>query len=384
MSIKSLVATCLSAATLVAVCFAELSGLTPDRARDIQVNTNNLSYVYTNRITTSGITGLLSLQSMLEWFWLGETSFFENVWIAEDLYVGDDLTVVDDASVGGDLAVTGNISGKTGTFDTVVCSSLVAPLSSPLFSQLTYVYANTGTFSVVSATAGAATFVASTQSIGSLHVGMAVTGTTFSAGTTISSVNYTTRVVGVSAALAGSGAATCSFSGGGSYTHTVPADYSRCRVIVTGGGSSGAANAGAKPHAGGAGGTSVGFWALTPGVSYTVTVGNGGTNVSGTVVGVAGGTSSFGSLQTATGGAAQPATTMDALGGIGTGGMLNLSGGPGTAGAVGGVSFWGAGGGDGADCASTNAFNYGAGGGAADQGARSGAGHAGIVVVEYF
>jgi len=372
---KKLLLACGCAMVASITAWAELSGVTYERATQTQVNTNNLSYVYTNRITASGITGLLSLQTMLEWFWLGETSYFENVWIAEDLVVGDDATI------GGDLAVAGNLTAPTGTFSTLTVGSLITAATT--LSQLTYSYQNTGTFTVASIGASATTFTASTQSIGCLHIGMYCTGSVFAVMTFITDVNYTTRVVTINKQSAGSGTGTsCSFWGNGFYTHVVPTGYSRCRVIVTGGGASGSADAGFRGYAGGAGGTSIGYWSLTPGVSYTVTVGAGGTNVSGTAVGQAGGTSSFGALQTATGGAAHPLTVADSLGGLGTGGQFNLSGGDGNE--NGGVSFWGQGAGNGDCSTTTNAVNFGSGGGGAKLGAGSGHGQFGIVTVEYY
>jgi len=255
-------------------------------------------------------------------------------------------------------------------------------------SQRTYAYAITGSIVVATAYIGSNYFIASEQSIGNIHEGMDLTGTVFNAGNSrVGAVDYGTRKVTIASGgvMAANGTdVSCSFwkISPYTYTHTVPTNWTRCKIIVTGGGASGSADAGFRGYAGGAGGTSIGYWSLTPGVSYTVTVGAGGTNVSGTAVGQAGGTSSFGALQTATGGAAHPLTVADSLGGLGTGGQFNLSGGDGNE--NGGVSFWGQGAGNGDCSTTTNAVNFGSGGGGAKLGAGSGHGQFGIVTVEYY
>ena len=81
-------------------------------------------------------------------------------------------------------------------------------------------------------------------------------------------------------------------------TYTVPAT---CRVILVqlvggGGGSAGYC------EAGGSGGYAEGYYAVTPGTSYTVTIGGGGGGVGYYAAAGDGGTTSFGSLISASGG----------------------------------------------------------------------------------
>jgi hypothetical protein len=264
--------------------------------------------------------------------------------------------------------------------------------------QRTYVYANTGTFVVATATIGETFFYAATQSIGQLHAGMFLTGSVFQTGANseIDSVDYATRKVTMTGVMSNTAtSASCSYWGGGTYTHVVPTNWARCKVTVTGGGGSGGADPAAEGGGGGGGGggTSIGYWALTPGASYTVTIGAGGAAVT-NATGNTGGTSSFGSLQTATGGAGGAPTPagVGGAGGKGSGGILNLSGGSGehvnwgTTGGTGGSSLWG-GGGIGTHTSyhtRTRAVNYGAGGGGNDNGTMSGNGLFGVVVIEYF
>jgi len=260
----------------------------------------------------------------------------------------------------------------------------LASTNSGTGAQRTYSYANTGTLTVASANAGETWFYASTQSIGQLHAGQAITGALFNAGTTNVIVDYETRKVTISLVCAGTGSGQASYWGSGTYTHIVPTNWTRCKITVTGGGDSGGADAASQGGGGGAGGTSIGYWALRAGDSWTVTVGSGGTNVTANSSGVAGGTSSFGALQSSTGGNGEGAA-IDGLGGLGSGGILNLRGSYGIAG-HGGITIWGGNGGSGSMGLATNAVGYGAGGGGSVNavGARSGRGQFGVVVVEYF
>ena len=300
---------------------AELEGITPTRARTTQVSTNNISSVYSNALSTAGVSNNVSLQTLLELFWLGSTSIFENVSISGDASVGDDLSVVDDAvisgstTIGGGLVVTGAVtatgamSAPTGVFSVVEASSLnVTNLlsSQNLFGQLTYSYQNTGTFTVASISEGATNFLAATQSIGRIHAGMYLTNSTyFSNVTVVTSVNYTNRLVYIDKGAKATGTdASASFWGTGTYVHVVPSSYSRCRVTVTGGGGAGGSDEDDVDGGGGggAGGTSIGWWTLSTGSTYAVTVGSGGAGTTNGASPVSGGTSSFGALQTATGG----------------------------------------------------------------------------------
>lgn len=265
-------------------------------------------------------------------------------------------------------------------------------------SQMTFVYQNTGTWTVAICTGGQAWCYASTQSIGNIHIGMAVTGTMFSALTTVTNVNYETRKVELSLVCAATKTnTTASFWGSGTYTNVVPARFTRCRITVTGAGGAGGADTSAADSGGGggAGGTSIGYWTMVTGTAYAVTVGNGGASVTNDTGGT-GGTSSFGSLQTATGGAGGTSQAAErsygGLGGLGTGGMILLRGGPGTDGGgyrpgFGGASYWGGGGSGNEDLSAKqkdNTVNFGSGGGGGDTEELAGKGGPGIVVVEYF
>jgi hypothetical protein len=123
-------------------------------------------------------------------------------------------------------------------------------------------------------------------------------------------------------------------------TFVVPANVSQIRVRVHGAGGSGGAVAGGGRNrvatGGGGGGLAIKTLNVTPGTSYTVTVGTGGARASanGTNAGSAGGTSSFGSVCSATGGSGGAATASNAAnsaagatGGTGSGGDLNYTGG---------------------------------------------------------
>jgi len=173
-----------------------------------------------------------------------------------------------------------------------------------------------------------------------------------------------------------------SFGGGGGFsnmqvftssgTFTVPTGITKVKVTVVGGGA-GPGNIGG----GGGGGTAIEIISgLTPGNTVSVTVGSGGGGFN-----ISGGTSSFGAFCSATGGIAT-----SGLGGIGSGGDLNIGGQSGSeyieyvdgnselkfSNGQGGSSFMGGGGGSG------NGRAYG--GGAGDSGD---AGAAGVVVVEW-
>jgi hypothetical protein len=268
-------------------------------------------------------------------------------------------------------------------------------------AQFTYSYQNTGTWTVAACTGGQAWCWASEQSIGKIHVGMYVTGAVFNAGTVVQNVNYETRRIGISLVCAGSGTnVSASFWGAGTYTHDVPTNFTRCRLFVTGGGGSGAGcTTDSGAGGGGAGGTSIGYWSLSTGSTYTVTVGAGGASQTGLGEGNNGGTSSFGSLQTAYGGAGGGtiggSVTQGGIGGTSTGGQLNLQGCPGDHGVHleyngenGGASYWGGAGIGGSDAFTLEQrcgrFGGGGGGHTKGSGITSGKGGDGIVVVEYF
>ncbi len=100
---------------------------------------------------------------------------------------------------------------------------------------------------------------------------------------------------------------------------TVPAGVSLLKIRLWGGGGAGGAGFGGAGGGGAGGGYSEGFYPVTAGQTYFVTVGNGGVGS-----GTPGGGSSFGDLTSATGGAA------GANGASGEGGEGGASGGAGT------------------------------------------------------
>jgi len=166
-----------------------------------------------------------------------------------------------------------------------------------------------------------------------------------------------------------------------STTWTIPANVTRVRVTVVGGGAGGNSG-GSGGGGGGAGGTAIRtVTGLTPGGTVAITVGAGGG------IAAAGNTSSFGSYCSATGGSAG-GPFAGGPGGQGSNGDLNIAGGGGGAGGVaGGTNVYGAGGssylgGGGAGFIGTslgyqNGGIYGGGGGAVGVGAQ------GVVIIEY-
>jgi hypothetical protein len=84
----------------------------------------------------------------------------------------------------------------------------------------------------------------------------------------------------------------------GTNTFTVPTGITKIKVTcIAGGGGATSTNA----HTGGQGGLAIGYYSVTPGGTYTATVGAGGNGVSSGTAG-SGGSSSLGSLISATGG----------------------------------------------------------------------------------
>lgn len=203
-------------------------------------------------------------------------------------------------------------------------------------------------------------------------------------------------------------------------TWTNPGNVTKVKVTVVGGGGGGGggpspANIKHGGPGGAAGGTSIEVISFPSATNVPVTRGGGGTGGPQPVGGNSGGTSSFGSYCSATGGQGgrgsfpgNPASGWGSLGGIGSGGNLNLRGGSGTTGyremssptyyfvcGKGGDSYLSAGGRDsvatsnGPGIAAGQAGHLGSGGGGAGKGAQTnsnanaGSGGAGVVIVEY-
>jgi hypothetical protein len=186
-------------------------------------------------------------------------------------------------------------------------------------------------------------------------------------------------------------------------TFTVPAGVTRIKVRVWGGGGGGggALNNLCAAIGGSAGGYAEGTFSVTPGATYTVTIGGGGP--AGATLGgngSAGGTTGFGPLLSATGGGGGSGASsgVQTVGtgslGTGTGGALNLTGLPGEVGFITGNTSLLMGGGGGAspffavltgsvDGAGPSAANPGCGGGGASAAAAGGAGAAGLAIVEW-
>lgn len=209
----------------------------------------------------------------------------------------------------------------------------------------------TGTTNRISVTNGAGSITLSTPQdiatssnvqFGSLGVGTAASGTAGELRAPLGQI--TTLIVGTltfgdstvqsTAAIAPSAIPTTQVFGA-SGTFTVPANVTRLRVTVVGGGGGGSAGwqtgtgqcgdpiVYSSGGGGGSGGTAIGVYSVTPGQTYSVTVGSGGTG-SNTGNGSAGTASSFGALLSATGGGAGSTFPSGGSGssGVGSGGNL--------------------------------------------------------------
>lgn len=182
------------------------------------------------------------------------------------------------------------------------------------------------------------------------------------------------------------------FTSGG--TFTVPDGVTRIRVRVVGGGGGGGRGTGTNAAAGGgAGGYAEGWYDVTPGSTYTVTIGAGGAGATSPGAGGSpGGTTSFGALLSATGGQGQSPLEAGGAGGSGSGGQINASGGAGhdatpgsnVIGGAGGNSVFGGGGRQGT-VSGVNGQAPGAGGGGSYGGSpgNGGSGAHGICIVEW-
>jgi hypothetical protein len=191
-------------------------------------------------------------------------------------------------------------------------------------------------------------------------------------------------------------------------TWTVPAGCFSAKITCVGGGGGAGFNSTYAGGGGGSGGAAMKWLnnVLTPGATYTITVGGGGPAAATPGGGNSGGNSSFGSIVTALGGGGggggSGTTNGGGAGGSATGGDINFAGGyggdgvqittsPGGIGGYGGGSIFGGSprGATGYSFPVTFLSNaYGAGGSASgDNGAGAGAsgnsGCGGIVIIEY-
>jgi hypothetical protein len=174
-------------------------------------------------------------------------------------------------------------------------------------------------------------------------------------------------------------------------TWTNPGDVEKVKVTVIGGGGGGASFPGPNGlgSGGGGGGAAIEVISFPSATNVPVTVGGGGSPVGPTASGGTGGTSSFGAYCSASGGqGGQGNNRTGGNGGIGSGGNLNLKGAAGdqyrnaNLAGHGGPSYLGGGGLAGAPNGTSGSPGgaYGGGGGG---GTPSGAGSAGVVIVEY-
>ena len=146
-----------------------------------------------------------------------------------------------------------------------------------------------------------------------------------------------------------------SYGTAGTFSWTCPANVYSVQAFVTGGGGAGQGISSVQQlgGTGGAGGTAIKRCAVTPGYSYTVVCGAGGTGVA-SGVGNSGGSSSFGGATGNGGVAAAAGGFINGGGGSASGGDFNITGGDGMDGTgnyadgygpttTGGASFWGGG-----------------------------------------
>jgi len=185
-----------------------------------------------------------------------------------------------------------------------------------------------------------------------------------------------------------------------STTWTVPSGITKIKLHATGGGAGGYGGSASYGGDGGpSGGTAIGYFSVTPGVSYTITIGAGGAGGTGGNRGSAGGNTTFVGTGISIAGNGADSSGSSSNGGTASGGNLNLNGSSqgcysnpdvsfASGGSLGGhPSFWG-GGGKGAPYNGTGqaALTYGAGGGGGPGGSTNrdgGAGAAGVIVIEY-
>lgn len=232
----------------------------------------------------------------------------------------------------------------------------------------------TGTLPVTSGGTGQTTYTDGQLLIGNT-TGNTLTKATLTAGSGISVTNGSGSITIASTASGGFANMTVYTAPG---TFTTPSSTTKVKVTVVGGGGSGKGGSGVG---GGGGGTSIYVGPVTASTAYPVTVGSGGTAVTGNNNGNAGGTSSFGSpaLLSATGGSGGS----PGAGGVGSSGTANFNGSYGTP-TTGGASFMG-GMRNWTGPEGNAGLPYGGGGTSMPPGnpTQGGAGVAGVVIVEY-
>jgi len=334
--------------------------------------------------------------------------------------VGNAATVVTNANLTGMVTSVGNaaslgsftsaqlataLTDETGSGANVFATSptLVTPLlgtpTSGVLTNLTGLPLTTGVTGTLPVASGGTSLA--TLTVNNLLVGAGTSAPTFIAPSTTGNVLTSNGTTWTSATPAGGSAIETMDvkTTGTSVAWTIPTGKTTVRITVVGGGGGGGDQAGSGSNAGGGGGASIQvFTGLTPGNTLTYTVGaGGGGGASGSTSQVISGTQTIATIS-ATGGAAGSVPS----GGMGSGGSLNIGGGPGmqsvtdsycggwvTSGGAGGNSIYGGGGASPSYASAGRAGTaYGGGGSAAFRsnaccGHAGGAGAAGVIIFEY-
>jgi hypothetical protein len=279
-----------------------------------------------------------------------------NLFLTGNAIVTNNLTVSNQITTK-DMYVT-NIYFSNGT-----SMSNANNLSSEAFNHRMYVYTPSNVITVLAGTVGTTQFTVPTQQVGCIHVGMYISNAAiFSAASKVTAVDWTNNRITIDKAIiatinpAGTTASAVATGSSSSvtFTHTVPAGYSRCKVTVTGSGATGGSDNGTSVDSGsggGAGGTAICFLKLEAGSSVAITVGKRAAIATSGGDGNNGNASSFGSYCTAYGGnKGKEADDSDGgYGGSAYGGAINIVGGQGEpwdwygSPTSGGASFFGGG-----------------------------------------
>lgn len=177
-------------------------------------------------------------------------------------------------------------------------------------------------------------------------------------------------------------------------TWVAPNSFQTVKITVIGGGGSGSCLTSQTGVGGGGGGTAVKYLNVTPGETYTITIGAGGAvpvYLGSSIAGNSGGTSSFSgpgitTIQATGGSGGSINAGWSSPGGIGSGGDINLQGGSGFGETVNTGSGLSSGGETLLGCRSsstTTTLRYGVGSAGLWNGARPSSGGDGIVILEY-